>query len=156
MNITLTLIGQVIVFSILIYFIKGVLWEPMMKVLDERKTRIADGLAAAEKGLEQEHASRLKAESELAEAKNQASEIIAKAQKRSIALIEEAKAEAEDIAVRVRASAQSEIETEVNRAKEVLRKDFSKLALIGAERILEKEVDPKVHAKAIEDLVGQI
>ena len=72
MNVTATLIGQMIVFSILVWFVKSVLWEPMLKVLEDRKSRIADGLAAAEKGKHEEELARQKALGELKKAKTEA------------------------------------------------------------------------------------
>ena len=76
MNVTLTLIGQVIVFSVLVWFIKGVLWEPIIKVLEDRKLRIADGLAAAEKGKHEEELARQKVLDELHKAKVEAADIV--------------------------------------------------------------------------------
>ena len=156
MNVTLTLIGQMIVFSILIWFIKGVLWEPMLKVLDDRKARIAEGLSAAEKGKHEEELARQKALDELKKAKSEAAEIIAQAQKRASEIVEEAKTTAVDEQNRVKASAQAEIEQEVSRAREGLRSQVASLAVAGAEKILGKEIDAKAHAKALDELAAQI
>ncbi len=156
MNITLTLIGQVIVFSVLVWFIKGVLWEPMLKVLDDRKVRISDGLAAAEKGKHEEELARQKVLEELKAAKTKGAEIIAQAQKRATEIVEEAKTAAVDEAGRVKASAHAEIEQEVSRARESLRSQVSSLAIAGAEKILGKEIDAKAHAKALDELAAQI
>ena len=156
MNVTLTLIGQVIVFSILIWFIQGVLWEPMLKVLNDRKQRIADGLAAAEKGKHEEELARQKALDELKKAKVEAAEIIAQAQRRAGEIVDEAKNAALEEAGRVKLSAQSEIEQEVSRAREGLRAQVAQLAVAGAEKILGKEVNAAAHAKALDDLAAQI
>lgn len=156
MNVTLTLIGQVIVFSILIWFIKGVLWEPMLKVLNDRKQRIADGLAAAEKGKHEEELARQKALEELKKAKVEAAEIIAQAQRRASEIVDEAKNAALDEAGRVKQAAQSEIEQEVSRAREGLRAQVAQLAVAGAEKILGKEIDAAAHAKALDELAAQI
>lgn len=156
MNVTATLIGQVIVFTILVWFIKGVLWEPMLKVLDDRKARIAEGLAAAEKGKNEEEQARQKAQEELKQAKVEAAEIIAQAQKRAGEIVDEAKNAALEEASRVKAAAQAELEQEVSRAREGLRTQVASLAVAGAERILGKEINAKVHAKALDDLAAQI
>jgi len=50
MNINLTLIGQSIAFIVFVWFCMKFIWPPMMNALDERKQKIADGLAAAERG----------------------------------------------------------------------------------------------------------
>lgn len=156
MNVTATLIGQMIVFSILIWFIKGVLWEPMLKVLEDRKARIADGLAAAEKGKHEEELARQKALDELKKAKAEAAEIVAQAQKRAAEIVDEAKNAAVEEANRVKVAAQADIEQEVSRARESLRSQVAALAIAGAEKILGREVDAKAHAKALDELAAQI
>lgn len=156
MNITATLIGQMIVFTVLVWFIKGVLWEPMLAAMNARKDRISDGLAAAEKGKQDEELAREKALDELKKAKAQAAEIIAQAQKRASEIVEEAKGTAVEEAGRVTTAAQAEIEQEVTRAREGLRSQVATLAVTGAEKILGKEIDAKAHAKALDDLAAQI
>ncbi len=156
MNVTLTLIGQVIVFSVLVWFIKGVLWEPMIKMLEERKSRIADGLAAAEKGKHEEELARQKALDELQKAKVEAAEIVSRAQKRAGEIIDEAKNSAVDEAGRIKTAAHAELDQEVSRAREGLRQQVAALAVAGAEKILGKEIDATAHAKALDDLAAQI
>ncbi|EIJ35555.1 F0F1 ATP synthase subunit B [Thiothrix nivea] len=156
MNVTATLIGQMIVFTVLIWFVKGVLWEPMLKVLEDRKARIADGLAAAEKGKHEEELARQKAVDELKHAKATAAEIIAQAQKRAGEIVDEAKNAAVEEQSRVKAAAQADIEQEVSRARETLRKQVASLAVSGAEKILGKEIDAAAHAKALDELAAQI
>ena len=156
MNVTATLIGQMIVFSILVWFVKSVLWEPMLKVLEDRKARIADGLAAAEKGKHEEELARQKALGELKKAKTEAAEIVAQAQKRAAEIVDESKTAAVEEAGRVKIAAQADIEQEVSRARETLRTQVSALAVAGAEKILGKEIDAKAHAKALDELAAQI
>ncbi|MEZ5536770.1 MAG: F0F1 ATP synthase subunit B [Thiolinea sp.] len=156
MNVTATLIGQVIVFSVLVWFIKGVLWEPMLNALEDRKKRVAEGLAAAEQGKHEEELARQKALGELKKAKTEAAEIIAQAQKRASEIVEEAKGAAREEAGRVKTAASAEIEQEITRAREDLRSQVASLAVSGAEKILGKEIDAKVHAKALDDLAAQI
>ncbi|MBO0613072.1 MAG: hypothetical protein RL122_68 [Pseudomonadota bacterium] len=156
MNVTATLIGQMIVFSILVWFVKSVLWEPMLKVLEDRKARIADGLAAAEKGKHEEELARKHALDELKKAKAEAAEIVAQGQKRAAEIVDEAKNAAVEEAGRVKVAAQADIEQEVSRARETLRTQVSALAVAGAEKILGKEIDAKAHAKALDELAAQI
>lgn len=156
MNITATLIGQMLVFAVLIWFIKGVLWEPMIKMLEDRKARIAEGLAAAERGAQEQELAEKRAKQKITEAKEQAADIIAQAQRRSSEIIEEAKNAAREEGERLKAAAEAEIEREVAQAKEDLRKDISTIALSGVEKILHKEVDSTVHSKVLEELASQI
>lgn len=156
MNITATLIGQMIVFMVLVWFIKGVMWEPMLEAMQARQKRIADGLAAAEQGKHEEELAKQKALDELKAAKEEAAEIVNRAQKRANEIVEEAKDSAKEEAGRVAQAAQAELEQEVTRAREGLREQVSTLAVSGAEKILGKEIDAKAHAKALDDLAAQI
>jgi len=156
MNVTATLIGQLIVFSILIWFIKAVLWEPVINTLEDRKKRIADGLAASEKGLKDQELAADHAKQAIKEAKQAAAEIIAQAKARDTQMIEEAKSKAVEEADRVIAGAQAEIDQEVNRAKDSLRTQVSGLAVAGASKILGKEVDANAHKAALKELIEQI
>ena len=156
MNVTATLIGQLIVFSILIWFIKAVLWEPIINTLEDRKKRIADGLAASEKGLKDQELAADNAKQAIKEAKRAAAEIIAQAKARDTQMIEEAKHKAVEEADRVMAGAQAEIDQEVNRAKDSLRTQVSNLAVAGASKILGKEIDANAHKAALKELIEQI
>lgn len=156
MNITATLIGQMIVFTILILFIKAVLWEPMLNALEDRKKRIADGLAAAEKGQQEQELAQQKAAEELNKAKEDGAEIIAQAQKRAKEIVEEAKTAAIEEANRVKEAATAELEQETARAREELRGKVATIAVSGAEKILGREVDSAAHAKALDELAAQI
>ena len=156
MNITVTLIGQMAAFILLIWFVNKVLWGPMNKLLGERQKRIADGLSAAEKGRHELELSEKRAREELHKAKAQAAEIITQAEKRASEIVEEAKGHARVEGDRLRSAAQAEIDLEVNRAREHLRSQVAALAATGAGRILQREIDARAHAGLLEDLVGQI
>jgi len=156
MNVTATLIGQLIVFSILIWFVKAVLWEPIINTLEDRKKRIADGLAASEKGIKEQELAEEHATDLIKQAKVEAAEIISQAKSRDGQMLEEAKNKAVEEADRVIAGAQAEIDQEVNRAKDSLRTQVSELAVAGASKILGKEVDASAHKAALKELIEQI
>jgi len=156
MNITATLFGQMITFAILVWFVGHYLWTPMTTMLDDRKKRIADGLAAAERGKQEQELAEKRAAEFVNEAKQQAATIVAQAQKRSAEIVEEAKEAAKTEADRIKAGAAAELEQEVNRAREGLRAEVVDIAVAGAEKILRAEVDKKAHNKAIDALIAQI
>jgi len=156
MNVTATLFGQLIVFTVLIWFIKQYLWEPVINTLEDRKSRIAEGLAAAEKGHEFEEQAQQRVEEELKAAKSDAAEVLAQAQKRATEIVEAAKAEAVEEANRIKSAADAEISLERSRATEELRSQVATLAVSGAEKILAKEIDSKVHADALAELAAKI
>ncbi len=156
MNITATLFGQVIVFTLLILFIKRFLWEPILNTMEDRKARIAEGLAASEKGAEDARLAEERAVEILRDAKNQAAEIVAQGKAREAQIVEEAKDKAIEEANRIKAATEAELEQEVIRAKDSLRTQVSELAVAGASKILGKEIDAKTHKSVLDELVAKI
>ena len=156
MNINATLIGQSIAFFVFVWFVMKYVWPPLVAALDERKKTIADGLAAAERGMKEQELAEEAAEKHIKEAKNQAAEIVTQAQKRASEIVEEAKDNAKEEAGRVKAAAEAEIEQEVNRAKEQLRQQVASIAMAGAAKVLKREVDEKAHSEIVDDMIAQI
>ncbi len=156
MNITVTLIFQMIAFILLIWFVNKYLWTPINTMLEERRKRIADGLAAAEKGKHEQELAEKHAKETLKEAKAQAAEVLAQAEKRASSIIEESKEKAQVEGERIKAAAQSEIDQEISRAKEQLRGQVTEIAIAGAAKVLGREIDSKSHDKLMKDLIEQI
>lgn len=156
MNINLTLIGQSITFAVFVWFCYAYVWPPLVNALAERKKKIADGLAAAERGQHEQELAVKKAAERLKEAKGQAAEILAQAQKRANEIVDEAKDDARSEADRIKAGADAEIEQEVNRAREQLRQEVVSLAISGAEKVLKREVDKDAHASSLNELAEQL
>lgn len=156
MNINLTLIAQLISFAFFVWFTMKFVWPPLAKAMDERKVRIADGLAAAERGQHEQELAQKRALDTLHEAKQQAAEIKANAEKQAAMIVEEARDKAKDEGGRQLAAAQAEIEQETNKAREVLRAKVAELAVLGAEKILRKEIDANTHRDIVESVAQQI
>ncbi len=156
MNINFTLIGQSITFFLFVWFCMKFIWPPLMNALNERKKHIADGLAAAERGQHEQKLAQERATETLRDSKSQAGEIINQAQKRASEIIEEAKTDSHTEGGRILTAARAEIEQEVNRAREELRKQVAALALAGAGKVLEREIDEAAHSKLLDDLANQI
>ena len=156
MSINATLIGQMITFALLVWFTMKYVWPPLMQALEERKKKIADGLASAEKGKHEMELAEKRATALLREAKDQAAEIINLAQKRANEAVEESKQSAKEEGERIVAAAKAEIERELQQAKEGLRQQVSMLAISAAEQILQKEVDQKKHREIIDNLGKQL
>ncbi len=156
MNINLTLFAQLIAFVVFVIFCMKFVWPPIIAALDERKKKIADGLAEAERGMKQQELAEQGAEKKLAEAKQQASEILGQAQKRSNEIVDDAKTAAVEEGNRIKEAAHAEVEKEVNRAKEQLRGQVATIAMAGAERILKKEINANSHQDILDDLASQI
>ncbi|HFE32800.1 MAG TPA: F0F1 ATP synthase subunit B [Gammaproteobacteria bacterium] len=156
MNITVTLIAQMLAFGLLIWFVNKVMWGPLSGIMEARQKRIADGLAAAEKGKHEQELAEKRATELLKEAKDQAQEIVAQGQKRASEIVEEAKDTARAEGDRIIAAANAELEREVNQAKEALRTQVAAIAVAGAEKILKREIDAKAHEDLLNDLAAQI
>lgn len=156
MNVTATLIGQMVAFGILIWFVNRYLWGPMTNLMEERKKRIADGLAAAEQGRHSQEQAEKNAKETLHQAKEKAAEIIAQAQKRAHEIIEQAKESANAEGDRLKIAANASIQQEINRARENLRGQVVSLAIAGASKILKRELDEQANEDLVKELVSQI
>jgi len=155
-SINATLIGQMITFTLLVWFTMQYVWPPLIEALDERKKKISEGLAAAEKGQEDVKLAEKKALKYLKEAKAESANIIALAQKRANEVVEESKGTARLEGERMIEAAKAQIEQEMQQAKESLRKEVSSLALKAAEQILQQEVDKAKHKDIISKVSEQL
>lgn len=156
MSINATLIGQMITFALLVWFTMKYIWPPLFDSLEERRKKIAEGLAAAEKGQEEMHLAEKKAKSVLKEAKEQSSEIVSLAQKRANEIVEESKDAAKKEGERLILVARAQIEQEMQQAKESLRQEVVALALAAAEQILCAEIDQAKHQNIINNVSNQL
>jgi F-type H+-transporting ATPase subunit b len=155
-SINATLIGQMITFALLVWFTMKYVWPPLFDSLEQRKKKIAEGLAAAERGQEQIVLAQKEASEKLRQAKEQSAEIINLAQKRANEIVEESKHSAKKEGERLMASAQAQIEQEIQQAKENLRQEVSALALIAAEQILGAEIDASKHQAILSNVSNQL
>ena len=152
MSITATLIFQMIVFLILVWFTMKFIWPPITSVLDARAKKIADGLSAADKAKAELAQANQRVEEQLSAARNDAAKRLADAEHLAQSMIEEAKGRASAEGAKIIAAAKADADQESAKARETLREQVAALAVKGAEQILRKEVNPNVHA----DLLGQL
>jgi F-type H+-transporting ATPase subunit b len=155
-NLNATLFAQMVVFLILAWFTMKFVWPPLINALDERAKKIADGLAAAEKGQSELEAAHKRVDQELSQARNEGQLRIAEAEKRAHAVAEEIKANAHAEAARIVAQAKADAEQQVVKAREVLRGEVATLAVKGAEQILKREVDQAAHAELLNQLKAEL
>jgi F-type H+-transporting ATPase subunit b len=144
-NFNATLIGQLIAFLVFVVFTMKYVWPFLLQNMEERETKIADGLAAAEKGQQSLVEAEKRQAEMLDEGKQKAAEIIAQAQHRGDEIVEDSKINANSEGDRLIHAAQAEIDRERTVAKEQLKGDVAALALVGAEQILMREVDKNAH-----------
>lgn len=156
MNINLTLVIQMIVFAILVWFTMRFVWPKLMGTMEERSRKIAMGLAAAEKGQKELAEAEQRAEGVIREARERANQIVDQAQRRANEMIEEAKHTAAAEGQRLVTAAQQQIGLEATRVRDSLRKDVAQLALETASKLLEREIDGRTHADLLNKLAAQI
>ena len=156
MSITSTLIIQVIVFLLLVWFTMKLVWPPIAAALDERAARIREGLSAADKAKAELTAANLRVEQELSSARNDAAQRLADAERLAHSMIEEAKGKASEAGAKIVAAAHAEAEQESTKAREMLREQVAGLAVKGAEQILRREVDAKAHAVLLDQLKAEL
>lgn len=156
MHLDATLIAQIIVFLLLAWFTKKFVWPPIVKALDERATKIADGLAAADRAKTELASANRKVEEELARSHHESAGRLADAERRAQAVIEEARKKAEEVAANIVAQAKSEADQQAVKAREQLRDQVAALAVKGAEAILHREINPQVHADLLSRLKAEL
>jgi F-type H+-transporting ATPase subunit b len=156
MNINLTLIGQSITFAIFVWFCMRFVWPPIVNALEARRKQIADGLAAADRGKHELELAARKSTEALYEAKLKAVEIIAQAEKRAAQIVDEAKNDAKIEGDRQIAAAHAEIDQEIHRARESLREQVAQLVVVGAEKVLRREIDAKAHGDLLEAIKNEL
>jgi F-type H+-transporting ATPase subunit b len=151
-NINATLIIQIIVFLMFVWFTKSFVVPPLKKALDERALKVQEGLAAADKAKLELTSANKRVEEELAKSRNESAQRLQDAERRGLGIVEEAKAKANEEAAKIIAAAKVEADQLTIKARETLREQVATLAVKGAEQILRKEVNASVHA----DLLGRL
>jgi len=155
-NLNATLFAQLVVFLILAWFTMKFVWPPIMKALDERAGKIADGLAAADKARTDLAHAEKKASEELRKSRESAAEFRSNAERQVAQLIEEARTEGARIVKAAREAAEAEAGVASQRAREALREQVAVLAVAGAERILRKEINAQAHAELLTQLKSEL
>ena len=156
MNLNATLFAQLVVFFILAWFTMKFVWPPIMKALDERASKIADGLAAADKAKSDLALAERRATDELRKARETSNELRAGAERQGALVLDEARAEAAKIISAARVAAEGEAAVAAQRAREALREHVAQLAVAGAEKILRKEIDAAKHADLLNQLKAEL
>jgi len=155
-NINLTLVVQMIVFALLVWFTMKFVWPLILGQLDERSRKIAQGLAAAEKGEQELVDAHGKADAIVREARERANQIIDHAQHRANELVDQAKGAASSESARIVAAAQDQIKLDATHAKEELRRQVAGIAVQAAGTLLGREIDARTHADLLDKLATQI
>ncbi|NII55356.1 F-type H+-transporting ATPase subunit b [Lutibacter sp. SG786] len=152
----MTFLGQMISFAILVWFTTKFIWPQLNGAIEERQKKVAEGLAAAERARAELKDADAKVATEIKQARLQATEIIDKAQQQANQMLDKARAEATAEINRLKAQAQDEIASMAQRAREQLREQVGALAVKGAEKIVQREIDPAAHKALLDQLAAEI
>ncbi|PKH03085.1 F0F1 ATP synthase subunit B [Psychromonas sp. MB-3u-54] len=156
MDINATLLGQAIAFAVFVWFCMKYVWPPLLSAIEVRQKKISDGLTQAERAGKDLELAQAKATEKLKEAKAQAAVIVDQANKRRAQIIEKAKDEGQIERKKIITQGEAEVEAEINRAREKLRRQVSSLAIAGAEKIIKRTVDKEANSDIIDKLVAEL
>jgi F-type H+-transporting ATPase subunit b len=156
MNINATLILQSIAMMIFVWFCMKFIWPPLLKAMDERRERIAEGLAASDRADKELEQAKIEVGKQISEARDKAGDIVDQATQRHSQILDQAKEDASAERGRQVTAAEADIAQAANQAREELRSSVATLAVLGASQILEKEVDPDTHRELLDKLIAEI
>lgn len=156
MDLNATLIGQTIAMIVFVWFCMKFVWPFIMGAIEQRQATIADGLAAADRGVKSLEESKVRIQTMVDEARGQARQILDQAHARAGSIIEEARAGADQERERIIESARADVDQQINRARDELRGQVAAIAVAGAEKILAREIDPRTHQELLAKLAAQI
>jgi F-type H+-transporting ATPase subunit b len=156
MNINATLILQSIAMMIFVWFCMKFIWPPLLKAMDERRERIAEGLAASDRAEKELQKAKVEVDAQISEARDKAGEIVDQANQRHSQIVDQAKEDATAERNRQVTAAEADITQSANQAREELRSSVASLAVLGASQILEKEVNAETHRELLDKLIAEI
>jgi F-type H+-transporting ATPase subunit b len=156
MDLNATFLGQGLAFAILIWFTWKFVWPPLMRAIETRQQKIAEGLAAADRAKAELADADQRVEQEIKAARVKVAEILDRAHQQANQIVDKAKNDAIAEGNRQKAAAESEIASMLQSARENLRTQLGGLAIQGAERIVKREIDAAAHKALIEELAGEI
>jgi len=153
MNINATLIVEMITFLLFVWFVMAVIWPPLIRALEKRRTQIAEGIASADQGRQALDVAKKEGESILAEARTQAAAILRQAEDRAEVLVEKAVTAGKQEADLIVAQARQELDIQLKAAKRELYTEIAGLALKAAGKVVLEDLDDEKHHKMVDSLV---
>jgi len=156
MDINLTLFGEMLTFAVLVWVTMKYIWPPLVKVMEERQQKIADGLEAAKRGQEALKLAQKNITQQLQEAKDRATTILDQANQQANQLIEEGKVKAQEECTKILAKARLDVEQEINNTKHELQQQTADLVIAATEKILQQRIDKTTHQKLIDQVIAEI
>ncbi|MFA7249943.1 MAG: F0F1 ATP synthase subunit B [Dehalococcoidia bacterium] len=147
------LFTQLVNFAVLLVVLRLFLWGPILKMLDERKRRIEEGLRASEAAASAAEASQVQARAALDEARAEGRDLVGRAQETAGRLRTELEQQARADADRIVERARQEMEQERLQAVQALRAEFADLTVRAAERVVGQSLDRSAHQRLIDEVM---
>jgi F-type H+-transporting ATPase subunit b len=151
-NLNATILAQMVVFGALVWFTMKFVWPMIIGAMQQRSQKIAEGLAAAERGHKDFAAAETRVAGIVKEARDRALAIEGQAQTRANQIIEAAKQTAQSEAARLLENARAQVTLDTQKARDELRAQVASLAVSGAAQIIGREIDPRAHAQLLDKL----
>lgn len=143
------LIAQIVSFSIVAYLLYRFAFKPVLATLDERQTKIEDGLRFADDMKVQLAESEVKQAAILKEASLEAQKIIHESRDTGKEMIERQTQEAAERAEQMIAKAQQTIELEHKKMLADVRDEISRLVVLTTSRVLSRELPDAEKARYV-------
>ncbi|MEH0690053.1 F0F1 ATP synthase subunit B [Vibrio cholerae] len=156
MNINATLLGQAIAFLVFVWFCMKFVWPPLITAIEERQKKISEGLESAARADKALELAKHNAADQMKDAKQQALEIIEQANKRKAQILDEARNEATVERDHILSQGKAELEAETLRARNELKKDVANLVILGAEKVIERSIDPAAHQDILDSISAKL
>lgn len=156
MNLNATILAQMLIFASVIWVAMKFLWPEITGSIQARARRIAEGLAAAERGQKDLVAAEARVEELVKVARERALAMEHQAQARANQIVEAAKQTAQSEAARLVEAAHAQVALETQKARDALRGQVAALAVSGAEKIIGREIDARTHAQLLDKLAAGI
>ncbi|MGH8631676.1 MAG: F0F1 ATP synthase subunit B [Burkholderiales bacterium] len=149
------LIAQLINFALLLIIFRLLLYKPLLRILDERKQRIQEGLDASDEAKRRLAETEQDVTKELEKARQEGQAHIAQAQQIASRIQEESRATARVEAEQLLERARGEIQLERDGAIADLRREFADLTVTAAGRVIKEELDAQKHRKLIAEVLAE-
>ena len=150
------LISQVVNFLILFAVLYFLLWKRILRMLDQRKQRIAQGLADAEQARKERERAEAEYQQRIEQAKREREEILAGAAKEGELAREQVLAEARAEAEHIIAEARAELERDRQEMLAELRSQVATLAIAVSNKIIGEALDEQRQRRLIDEFFSGV
>lgn len=150
------LISQLVNFSLLAALLYLLLYRPVLRMLNQRKERIARSMADVDAAREAAARAQQEYDRRVAEAQRRAQEIIAQASLAGEQAGAEIKAAAAREADAIRQQARDEAAQERERILADAQKQIASLSVLAAERVLGQTLDADVQRRLIDQFLAEM